>query len=111
MTKAKFDREQPELTMYEEGKSIRYMIAENGRQYTEEDAEGNTSKGYEYDFNEFSELKETLSPDTVKASPADYLTYVPVGKAPEQTTSTGSTLAQRVADIEDTLAAIVGGEA
>ena len=44
MIKAKFDAKQPELATYREGNSMRYMIAENGKQYTEKDGNGKRGK-------------------------------------------------------------------
>ena len=80
MIKAKFDAKQPELAMYREGNSMRYMIAENGKQYTEKDSEGNETKGWEYDFNEFVEPISVLEPEKVKESPSNYLGYIPTGR-------------------------------
>lgn len=112
MIKAKFDAKQPELVTYREGNSIRYMIAENGKQYTEKDSEGNETKGWEYDFNEFAEPTSVLEPEKVKESPSNYLGYIPTGKKENvQSSAKESTLEQRISDLEDMTAAIYGGEA
>ena len=117
MIKAKFDAKQPELAMYREGNSVRYMIAENGKQYTEKDSEGNETKGWEYDFNEFAEPTSVLEPEKVKESPSSYLGYIPIGYIPTgkkekaQSSAKESTLEQRISDLEDMAAALYGGEA
>ena len=109
MIKAKFDAKQPELAMYQEGTAVRYMIAENGREYTEEGQDGNTVSGMEYDFHEFVEDTSVLDPEKVKASPADYLQYVPTGVKTEEKTAKPSTLEQRITDLEDMVADVYGG--
>lgn len=106
---AKFDAKQPELTMYQEGAAVRYMIAENGREYTEEGRDGNTVSGMEYDFHEFVEDTSVLNPEKVKASPADYLQYVPAGVKTAEKTTKPSTLEQRITDLEDMVADVYGG--
>ena len=112
MIKAKFDAKQPELAMYREGNSMRYMIAENGEQYAEKDGNGNETKGWEYDFNEFAEPISVLEPEKVKESPSNYLGYIPTGKKENvQSSAKESTLEQRISDLEDMAAALYGGEA
>lgn len=106
---AKFDAKQPELTTYQEGTAVRYMIAENGREYTEEGQDGNTVSGMEYDFHEFVEDTSVLDPEKVKASPADYLQYVPTGVKTEEKATKPSTLEQRITDLEDMVADVYGG--
>ena len=98
--------------MYREGNSMRYMIAENGKQYAEKDGNGNEAKGWEYDFNEFVEPTSVLEPGKVKESPSNYLGYIPTGKKENvQSSAKESTLEQRISDLEDMAAAIYGGEA
>ena len=111
MIKARFDVKQPELTTFTEGDSVRYMICENGKECTETNAEGNESKGVEYDFAEFVEATSVLSPDTVKANPKEYLNYVPIGEAKKVSTEKPATLEQRISDLEETVADALGGEA
>lgn len=95
--------------MYQEGTAVRYMIAENGREYTEEGQDGNTVSGMEYDFHEFVEDTSVLDPEKVKASPADYLQYVPTGVKTEEKAAKPSTLEQRITDLEDMVADVYGG--
>ena len=110
MIKAKFDMKQPELAMYREGNSVRYMIAENGEQYTEKDSNGNETKGWEYDFNEFAEPISVLEPEKVKESPSNYLGYIPTGKKENaQSSAKESTLEQRISDLEEMVADAIGG--
>lgn len=87
------------------------MICLNGKQYTEEDYEGNKTGGWEYDFTEFSEADNALSPSKVEENPEGYVDYVPVKGAAPTTAGTQTTLDRRITDIEDTLADIIGGEA
>jgi len=111
MIKARFDGKQPELTAYTEGDSVRYMICENGKEYSETDTGGNESGGFEYDFAEFVEATSVLSPDTVKKNPGEYLNYVPVGETKKASTEKPATLEQRISDLEETVADALGGEA
>lgn len=112
MIKAKFDEQQQELVTYREGNSVRYMIAKNGKQYTEKDSNGNETKGWEYDFNEFAEPISVLEPEKVKKSPSSYLGYIPTRKKENvQSSAKESTLEQRISDLEDMAAALYGGEA
>lgn len=110
MIKARFDSPQQELTMFQEGDYIRYMVCENQTEYTETDIEGNKSKGIKCDFNEFRELKSVLSPDKVESAPADYIDYVPVNALPEKTAGKETTLEQRITDLEDAMADMFGGD-
>lgn len=86
------------------------MICENGKKYTEEDMDGNKSTGYEYDFTEFVEDNTILDPSKVKENPSAYVDYIPSNGRAKTPSGAETTLDQRITDIEDTLAEIIGGE-
>lgn len=56
---------------------------------------------YVYDFAEFTETTEYLDPAEVEADPEAYLDYVPQGGEVHQEEPAESTIAQRIAEIEE----------
>lgn len=102
MTKAIFSEKQDPVRFTEiDGKTtVQICINEDIEEATEE--EGDTAAQYAYDFNEWTEKSENVDKDAITANPENYIDYVP---GPEPTATE-----QRITDIEDTIADVLGGE-
>lgn len=113
MTKAMFAERQDPVTVTQiEGVNY-FQICLHEQEVQSQyglDPEGKGSEPvteYEYDFNEWHDA--ITDPEKVKASPADYLQYVPTGVKTEEKAAKPSTLEQRITDLEDMVADVYGG--
>ena len=103
MTKARSDSKQLTVqTHVVDGKTtVQIFINEETEKVNPIDG-GDSYTQYVYDFNEWTDDSENVDVDAIKANPASYIDYQP---APKMTAEQ-----QRIADLEDMITSIIGGE-
>lgn len=99
--KARFSEKQDavKFTTIDGMTTVQICLNEQAEAVTPDDGDAYTE--YVYDYNEWQE--ESVDQDAIKNAPEKYIDYVPAPKATAEQ--------QRIADLEDLVTSIIGGNA
>ena len=90
MTKNKSDFKLPRVLIKVFDEKVYCFINLNEKEVTQVDENGDKKKYFEYDYNEFVDLKENLSLEDIEQYPENYLEYTVDNRTIEQKINSNS---------------------